>query len=226
VSTIGIGGTFNYFLDVTNTGPTAATNAVVTDTVPTGLIVGTPTTTGGGTCTAAGQLVTCNYPSIAVGASPRITIPVFTDSAPCGPYDNHGTVSAANNPAVDSNTVHVVVNCPDITLTVVKTNDANGDGVYNDSETALAAGQTVPFRITVTNNSTVDVVLDSITDAWSTEVGALQINPICAASFVGVDLEPGHSATCDFTVDNYSPPSGSTYPAADARGRQDQRRRR
>lgn len=39
-------------------------------------------------------------------------------------------------------------------LAISKTNDANGDGNFTDAETALTSGQTVPFRIFVTNNST------------------------------------------------------------------------
>src|SRR5207245_11550317 len=53
-----------------------------------------------------------------------------------------------------------------ITITVDKTNDANGDGTFTDSETAPSAGASVPFRAVITNTSTVDVVLDTLTDAW------------------------------------------------------------
>jgi hypothetical protein len=99
---------------------------------------------------------------------------------------------------------------PPILLNVVQTNDADNDGVYNDSETSGAAGQTVKFRIEVTNNSTVDVVIDEVSDAWADAVGTLAINPDCAAAFVGVELAPGDTATCDFSVANYSPPSGTS----------------
>jgi hypothetical protein len=96
-----------------------------------------------------------------------------------------------------------------IVLNVVKTNDANGDGTYNDSETSLLPGQTVPFRITVTNNSTVAVVIDTVSDTWNDAVGTLSINPQCLVAFVGQVLQPGDAATCDFTVANYSPPNGT-----------------
>ena len=40
------------------------------------------------------------------------------------------------------------------TITVVKTNDANGDTTYSDSESIGEPGGTVPFKVTITNNST------------------------------------------------------------------------
>jgi uncharacterized repeat protein (TIGR01451 family) len=90
-----------------------------------------------------------------------------------------------------------------ITLTVTETNDANGTG-YANSETSKAAGANVPFRVAVTNTSSVPVTIISLTDSWP---GKTAFSPTCANAVVGATLQPGASDTCDFTLDSYAPPA-------------------
>jgi hypothetical protein len=93
---------------------------------------------------------------------------------------------------------------PPLTLTVVKTNDANNDGSFTDDEIGTAGGS-VNFRVTITNSSSVDVVIDSISDVWP---GADAISPNCAASIIGAVLPAnGGTVTCDFALANYVPSS-------------------
>jgi aldose sugar dehydrogenase len=69
----------SYRIIATNNGPAAATNVVVTDTLPGGLTFGSATTTQGncnGTAT-----VNCNLGSLSVGASAIVTIVVTPSSA-------------------------------------------------------------------------------------------------------------------------------------------------
>ena len=52
------------------------------------------------------------------------------------------------------------------TITVVKTNDADGDTTYTDSESIGEPGGTVPFKATIKNNSTFDSVnITTLADA-------------------------------------------------------------
>jgi uncharacterized repeat protein (TIGR01451 family) len=95
---------------------------------------------------------------------------------------------------------------PPPTLTVDKTNDANDNGTFTNSEVATAAGSDVTFRVTVTNTSFYTVVIKSITDV----VGVTSIPVSCAAAFVGQTLAVGGSKTCTFTVANYSPADGGS----------------
>ena len=95
-----------------------------------------------------------------------------------------------------------------ITLTVDKTNDANGDGTFGDSEIAPAAGAAVVFRAVITNTSSVAVVLDSLTDEWPGHA-AFSLGADCP-SLLGTTLDAGHSVTCLFTVAGYAPPAGSS----------------
>ena len=95
---------------------------------------------------------------------------------------------------------------PQLATTVVKTNDADGNGTFSDSETAATAGAAVPFRVTVTNTGPVAVVVTSLSDA----VGASPVPVTCATALVGQVLAPGGSATCAFTAAGYSPAAGTS----------------
>jgi uncharacterized repeat protein (TIGR01451 family) len=89
-------------------------------------------------------------------------------------------------------------------LTVVKTNDADGDGVFHDSETAANPGDAVTFKVVITNNSTEPIALDTIKDAFSaTELAE-------CPNLISVVLDSGDSVSCTFTVDNYAPAAGSS----------------
>ena len=69
-----IGNSVPYTLTVTNTGG-PATSVVVTDTLPPNVTFNNATfTSGSGTCSAAGQVVTCNVASIPGGGSVGITL--------------------------------------------------------------------------------------------------------------------------------------------------------
>lgn len=105
---------------------------------------------------------------------------------------------------------------PALHLTVVKTNDADGDQTFSDEETAATAGASVTFHVTVTNDGDAPVAIDSIVDA----VGG---TPIDFACDLGTDsLAVGDSADCDVTLDAYSPAaSGSKTNEVTVTGHQD-----
>ena len=83
-----------------------------------------------------------------------------------------------------------MVACP-IAIDVVKVNDADGDGTYNDAEVAPTAGADVPFRATITNTGPVALVLTSLTDVYP---GTPQF-PVCD-NLIGTTLAVGASVTC------------------------------
>lgn len=121
------------------------------------------------------------------------------------------TVHEQNNPGntktqQDDSTV-TTGNPPAITVDVNKTNDADGNGSFTDSSDAPAAGADVAFRVVVTNTSAVPVVVDSLTDEWP---GTGPFSPDCATAVVGTTLQPGDSATCNFTLAGYAPAAGQS----------------
>ena len=97
-------------------------------------------------------------------------------------------------PAVAANSISVAVE---------KTNDADGDGTFHQSEGAKTAGADVPFRVSVTNNSTVPVTVVSVTDTDSNGNKAA-----ACASLSNATMQPGGSLVCRFTATAYSPPAG------------------
>jgi hypothetical protein len=98
-----------------------------------------------------------------------------------------------------------------ITVNLVKTNNADGSGTYGKSETAPSAGASVPFRLVVTNTSSVTITIESLTDAWP---GQVPFSPSCASAVVGTTLAAGASVTCDFTLPGYAPTTGSVTNTA------------
>ncbi|MFN2557139.1 MAG: hypothetical protein ABR592_09770 [Nitriliruptorales bacterium] len=117
----------------------------------------------------------------------------------------------------------------EISVDLVKTNDANGDGVFSDDETAPAAGGSVPFRVVVTNPGDVPVVIDALTDEFGATTldlltGRVVAGPAtvssnsCGALAAAVirpnssTLSTGVPASCTFTLADYAPQAGTTLP--------------
>lgn len=101
----------------------------------------------------------------------------------------------------------------DILVEVIKTNDANEDTTYTDSENAGETGDDVSFQVVVTNPTTSEatVVIDSLTDTWmglSTPIDLLGTG-YCPA-LDGLELDPGESSDpCTFTIEDYAPAEGT-----------------
>jgi uncharacterized repeat protein (TIGR01451 family)/LPXTG-motif cell wall-anchored protein len=93
---------------------------------------------------------------------------------------------------------------PPVTAAVDKTNDADGDATYSDSETATNPGSAVSFQVVVTNTSIVPAVVTAVSDA----VGADAVTFTASPDPVGTVLAPGASTTFTFTVEDYSPVDG------------------
>ncbi|HWO70281.1 MAG TPA: hypothetical protein VNP94_05945 [Actinomycetota bacterium] len=95
---------------------------------------------------------------------------------------------------------------PAISVDLVKVNDADQDGRFTDDETANQQGQDVTFRVTITNTSSVNVVIQSLTDQWP---GQVPFPVSCdEGNLVGTVLSPGQSVTCTFTIEDYAPVTG------------------
>ena len=122
-----------------------------------------------------------------------------------GDAKNAGATHACGIPSE----ITTVTAAPALTLTVVKTNDANDNDTYTDNETAPAVGAAVPFRAVVTNPSTTTtVMLTSLTDQWP---GQAPMGVTCSpAVTLPYELAPGASVTCDFTLAGYAPAAGTS----------------
>ena len=138
------GDTATFTIVLTNHGPGAAANVTLSDQLPSG------TWTLGGANAAscsisASNLLTCNFGTVASGATRTITVSKASVAAECPSIHNDVTVAASNeNTDTDqfsnSDDADIVVNCPDVH--VLKTADS---GTIN-------AGEVAAFTIVVSND--------------------------------------------------------------------------
>jgi uncharacterized repeat protein (TIGR01451 family) len=204
------GDQFTYTVTATNLGGSVATDVNINDTIPAGLTI----VSASNGCTISGQDVTCALGDLAAGASASVTITVQATDGACPEVVNHATVTAGNEPAGNqgnntSNDVTTLVNCvsPGVAVRIAKTNDADGDGHYTNSEEAKRSGLDVPFRLEIVNTGTVDATITDLTDAFDQQTIDL-LNTKCA-DLNGTTLAAGEAVVCKFTMNNYSPPAAS-----------------
>ncbi|WP_217181110.1 CARDB domain-containing protein [Streptomyces sp. AC495_CC817] len=122
------GGTVTYTLVVTNNGTSDAVNAVLDDTLPTGLTVASVSAGAGAVCaTPSSTRIQCTWATLAQGASTTITLQALVAAdAPVGTVTNTASVASPaedSNPANNSDSADVeIVQSADIR--VVKTADS------------------------------------------------------------------------------------------------------
>ncbi|WP_243746066.1 prealbumin-like fold domain-containing protein, partial [Tahibacter aquaticus] len=180
----------SYTLQVTNTGTTATTAAAtITDTIPTGLTIGTLPAG----CTAAGQTVTCTVPAgLAASASTSFVIPVTPTLAAGTSVTNTATVSGGGDsgcPAAarcSSTAGPTAIGAPQLTL----------------SKTASASPWTVgvpaSYTLQVTNTgTTATTAAATITDTIPTglTIGTLPAGCTAAGQTVTCTVPAGLAAT-------------------------------
>ncbi|MEM7479613.1 MAG: beta-propeller fold lactonase family protein [Acidobacteriota bacterium] len=132
---VGPGAALQYFLEVVNGGPSAASGVEVTDTLPAGvsLVQGTGT---GWICSESSGVVTCTLPSLSPGAAPTVTLDVTAPLAD-GAFTNTAEVVLATDPATGNNdsTVEVTVDATAPEVVSVGTDEDTGDGELSSMET-------------------------------------------------------------------------------------------
>lgn len=138
-----VGQSFQYFVNLSNSGPSAASNVTFTDTLPAsftfnGASVSPPTQ---GSCSQSAGTVTCNLNTMGPGASVSINIFV-TPTATGSVVSNTASVSANEPdpiPANNSRTDNVTVN-------------AAGPGPAPAASTAATAAPTIAVNRTIAYN--------------------------------------------------------------------------
>ncbi|HEX4955046.1 MAG TPA: GEVED domain-containing protein [Thermoanaerobaculia bacterium] len=171
-----------YTITVSNSGPSTATNATVTDVFP-GILSGVTWTcsgAGGGTCTAAGAGNINDTVTIPMGGSVTYIATGNISAGATGTLVNTASAAAAagtvecnlvNNSATDTDTL-----APEADLSITKTN-----GV-----TSVNAGAPTTYTIVVSNGGPSNVTGASVSDTFPASL--ISITWTCAAS-------PGSSCT-------------------------------
>ncbi|MFN8454391.1 MAG: DUF11 domain-containing protein [Anaerolineae bacterium] len=147
------GNALTYTLTITNSGPSDATNTVVTDTLPAGVAY----VSASGGCSNAGNTVTCTLGSLVRDAVVtriiRVSIP---SSTPASTIQNSVVISSAtfdplttNNVATSSTTVNIETD-----LEISK----------SDFPDPVVAGRTLTYTLAITNHGPSDATGVVVTD--------------------------------------------------------------
>jgi len=194
------GGSTTYTIVATNSGPSAATGATVSDTFAASLTcTWTCVGAGGGTCTAAGSGNIADAANLPAGGSATYTASCNISASASGNLVNTATVAApggvtdptpANNSATDTDTLGASAD-----LAITKT-----DGV-----TSATPGGSTTYTIVATNSGPSGVTGATVSDSFASSLTctwtcAAAGGGTCAASGSGniadsVNLPSGASAT-------------------------------
>ena len=161
------GDTFTYRINISNSGPSVATNVVVRDTLPARVDMRYPTQSsnfyvqnGAYTFNTGSKEIVWTIPSLNVGSSSYLQVTVRVLSTPAGPTISNTATATSDVLDLDlsNNTSTVTVPAtgdgPDlsVTKTISSITKFNGASAYSDSE--INPGDTINFLVTVENIGT------------------------------------------------------------------------
>ncbi len=131
-----VGQNLNYFVTVTNTGPTQATGVFLTNTLPASVSF-VSATVAGGSCTLNGRVVTCSIGNLPGGSGVTVSIVVIPTTP--GTLVNVVSIGRAEADAfADNNTATAITSVllPSLSVsdvTIVENNSGASDAVFNVS---------------------------------------------------------------------------------------------
>ena len=175
-SPVTAGGSADFELTVTNTGPSDATGITVTDTLPDHLVFASATGTGW-TCTGSGQTILCQRDTLAAvppgAATPPIDIHTTVD--PSTPFDPPGSTTTLTNTASVTSASPSFTSPPSsVDVPVVAEADLSLTKTANPD--SVSAGEQTTWTINVSNSGPSDAAAPlSVTDqlpAYETYVSA------------------------------------------------------
>jgi large repetitive protein len=149
-----VGTPATYTLSVQNTGTAATTAAAtVTDTIPTGLTIGTLPAG----CTATGQAVSCTIAAgLAVNATTSFVIPVTPTATAANPVVNTANVTGGGDPGCPG-----LTRCGSTTSTPLQAVDMTS--AISALPIAAAPGASVTGTLTCTNTNSTSTAADGVT---------------------------------------------------------------
>ena len=105
------GSSIGYTLAASNTGPSTAASATLSDVLPTGTGIGwtiSPAYIGPGTCSIASGVLNCSFGNLSPGGRASVHITSATTAASCGWYSNTASMSANNASSVQASATTMV----------------------------------------------------------------------------------------------------------------------
>ncbi len=180
-----------YTLTVTNAGPSNATTASLSDTLPAGTTFVSLASPGGWSCTTpavgSGGTVSCSFASLPIGSS-VFTLTVALAPTTTGVISNTATVSSATtdpNPANDSDTETTTVgSAADLSVTKVDTPDP------------VTAGTNLTYTITANNAGPSNAPSASLTDTLPAGTTFVSLSSAAGWSCTTPAVGAGGTVTC------------------------------
>jgi uncharacterized repeat protein (TIGR01451 family) len=209
------GETFDYSIDVFNSGPGTAQNVSMTDSLPFGTtFVSFANPSGTFTCSTpsvgTGGTITCTTPSLADQQEASFTITVKTSpGAPSGSISNTATVTSATNDPVTSNNSFTV--STGIAATSAASADLSIDSVFGSPNVAAGATMSVHLLIANKGPSTAHhVQVVTAVPANTTFLSASVADPLGA--FVCGTPSVGTAGNITCSAPEFDPRSSSDQP--------------
>ncbi|NMO55473.1 hypothetical protein HH310_30355 [Actinoplanes sp. TBRC 11911] len=192
---------------VSNIGEVGTPNTVITiPAPPSGYTLGTPTVTGGGTCTKnAAQVTTCSGVTVPAGGSVKVSLPVTLNANATGVAaanwaSGTGGITVVSTPVAGAG--GTISQTGTGTLVTASPPLSTG-GALNVVPLQLQAGKNGTAKVTITNNGPSDAANTTITIARSALPTGVQVNSVK----VGGNLCTG---TSTITCPNVNVPAGGT----------------
>lgn len=165
------GSTMTYTVNVTNSGPSSATNVAVTDVLPTGLtfVSGTSTigSTAAGTVSASGQTASVTIPTLNPGETAVVTIRATVGFAVTGNISNTASATSANDTNAANNTsaaVTTTVTAPPVVSYAGRIyRDTNQNGTFDTGDKGIAGVQML-LTGTSTGGAPVNLTTETLSD--------------------------------------------------------------
>ena len=187
-----------YTITVKNNGPDAASSITVKDTLPSQVTYVTSTDPN---CSALGQVVTCDVPDLANGASYsfQIKVAVHTNAAAGGPTTIFNNATVSSDETLDSDTSNNSVSVP----TIVEDQADLAITKLCKPDTSPSAGEPINCTVYVDNNGPSDARGVVVTDAILGSLPFTVSNIVTSQGFCGAVSGVGtasQSFTCNLGV--------------------------
>ena len=197
VDPVEAGATFDYTLSVNNSGPSSASNIVVTDTLPAEVTFVSANGTGW-SCSESAGTVSCTRSILAVGAAPVITATVIAPAQSTTLSNSVSVAADTTDPNTSDNTATestVVRALADLSMSKVDSVDPVEAGATFDYTLSVNnSGPSSAANVVVTDTLPAEVTFVSATGTgWSCSESAGTVS--CTRSILAVGAAPVITAT-------------------------------
>ena len=205
-----IGGALTYTVDITNSGPSAASNVVITDTLPAGVTFISGTGPSGEALSEVGGVVTANVATMASGETGTITINVNIEAGAASNIINNVDVTSDtgdSNPANDSASASTSVDPKVSTISGRVFIDVNDNGVQDVGEDPIEN-----VEITLTGNDLLGAITTQV--VFTDANGDYSFTGLAQGTYTVTEEQPypyregqvvvGVNATADLGVNSFT----------------------